>query len=126
MDIKIDSITKKIMSDALKQAKKGRATILKAMDKEISKPNSNMNKHAPKMITMTVKKEKNASWESLKPMIISHLNDYFENNQNENLYTDDNKSYKYENKICQKQRQKVTKFSSRYSSRNIQRTIRTR
>jgi polyribonucleotide nucleotidyltransferase len=58
MDIKIDSITKKIMSDALKQAKKGRETILKAMDKEISKPNSSMNKHAPKMFTMTVKKEK--------------------------------------------------------------------
>ena len=58
MDIKIDSITKKIMSDALKQAKKGRETILKAMDKEIKKPNSKMNKYAPKMITMTVKKEK--------------------------------------------------------------------
>ena len=58
MDIKIDSITKKIMSDALKQAKKGRETILKAMDKEISKPNVTMNKYAPKMITMTVKKEK--------------------------------------------------------------------
>ena len=58
MDIKIDSITKKIMSDALKQAKKGRVTILKAMDKEISKPNAKMNKHAPKMVTMTVKKEK--------------------------------------------------------------------
>ena len=58
MDIKIDSITKKIMSDALKQAKKGRETILKAMDKEIKKPNSKMNKYAPKMFTMTVKKEK--------------------------------------------------------------------
>ena len=58
MDIKIDSITKKIMSDALKQAKKGRETILKAMDKEINKPNSKMNMYAPKMITMTVKKEK--------------------------------------------------------------------
>ena len=58
MDIKIDSITKKIMSDALKQAKKGRETILKAMDKEINKPNSKMNKYAPKMVTMTVKKEK--------------------------------------------------------------------
>ena len=58
MDIKIDSITKKIMSDALKQAKKGRETILKAMDKEINKPNSKMNKYAPKMITMNVKKEK--------------------------------------------------------------------
>ena len=27
---------------------------------------------------LTVKKEKKASWDSLKPMIISHLNDYFE------------------------------------------------
>ena len=58
MDIKIDSITKKIMSDALKQAKKGRETILKTMDKEIKKPNSQMNKYAPKMITMKVKKDK--------------------------------------------------------------------
>ena len=58
MDIKIDSITKKIMSDALKQAKKGRETILKAMDIEISKPNTKMNKYAPKMVTMTVKKDK--------------------------------------------------------------------
>ena len=31
---------------------------------------------------LTVKKEKNASWDSLKPMIISHLNDYFEKNNN--------------------------------------------
>ena len=38
--------------------KKGREVILKAMDKEIKKPNSQMNKYAPKMITMTVKKEK--------------------------------------------------------------------
>ena len=29
---------------------------------------------------LTVKKEKNTSWESLKPMIISQLNDYFEKN----------------------------------------------
>ena len=29
---------------------------------------------------MTVKKEKNSSWDSLKPMIISHLNHYFEKN----------------------------------------------
>ena len=27
---------------------------------------------------ITVKKEENTSWESLKPMIISHLNDYFQ------------------------------------------------
>ncbi len=30
---------------------------------------------------LTVKKEKKASWDSLKPMIISHLNDYFEKNR---------------------------------------------
>ncbi len=58
MDIKIDSITKKIMSDALKQAKKGRTTILKVMDKDIDKPNAKMNKYAPKMVTMSVKKDK--------------------------------------------------------------------
>ena len=29
---------------------------------------------------LTVKKEKNASWDSLKPIIISHLNDYFQKN----------------------------------------------
>ena len=37
---------------------------------------------------LTVKKEKNASWDNLKPMIISHLNDYFENN-NEPVLIDD-------------------------------------
>jgi polyribonucleotide nucleotidyltransferase len=58
MDIKIDSITKQIMADALKQAKKGRITILKAMDKEINKPNKEMNEHAPKMEMMTVHKDK--------------------------------------------------------------------
>ncbi len=29
---------------------------------------------------LTVKKDKNVTWDSLKPMIISHLNDYFEKN----------------------------------------------
>ena len=31
---------------------------------------------------LTVKKDKKVSWENLKPMIISHLNDYFEKNNN--------------------------------------------
>ncbi len=39
---------------------------------------------------LTVKKEKNTSWDSLKPMIISHLNDYFEKNNDPILV--DNKS----------------------------------
>ena len=29
---------------------------------------------------ISVKKTKNISWDELKPMVISHLNDYFENN----------------------------------------------
>ena len=40
------------MSDALSKLRK--RNYLKAMDKEISKPNAKMNKHTPKMI-MTVK-----------------------------------------------------------------------
>tara|TARA_B100000945_G_C20369274_1_gene591223 strand:- start:273 stop:815 length:543 start_codon:yes stop_codon:yes gene_type:complete len=35
---------------------------------------------------LTVKKEKNVSWDSLKPMVISHLNDYFEKNDKPILY----------------------------------------
>ena len=30
---------------------------------------------------LSVKKTKNISWNELKPMVISHLNDYFENNK---------------------------------------------
>ena len=41
---------------------------------------------------LTVKKEKNASWDSLKPMIISHLNDYFE--KTEDPILTDNKTEK--------------------------------
>jgi Fe-S cluster biogenesis protein NfuA len=37
---------------------------------------------------LTVKKEKNTSWDDLKPMIISHLNDYFEKNS-EPVLTDE-------------------------------------
>ena len=43
MDIKVDSITSEIMKTALKQAKKGRVTILKEMDKVIKKPNQELN-----------------------------------------------------------------------------------
>ncbi len=58
MDIKIDSITSEIMKAALKQANKGRITILKEMDKEIRKPNSKLNKYAPKMEMLSIKTEK--------------------------------------------------------------------
>ena len=43
---------------------------------------------------LSVKKTKEASWEELKPMVISHLNDYFEKNEKpileDNIIVDDN------------------------------------
>ena len=44
---------------------------------------------------LTVKKEKNASWDSLKPMIISQLNDYFEKTEDPILI--ENKKEKSDN-----------------------------
>ena len=58
MDIKIDSITKEIMTVALDQAKKGRISILKEMDKNIKKPNKKLNKYAPKMASLKIKTDK--------------------------------------------------------------------
>ena len=42
---------------------------------------------------LTVKKEKNASWDSLKPIVISHLNDYFEKTEDP-ILTDNKKEKK--------------------------------
>ena len=55
---------------------------------------------------LSVKKTKEASWEELKPMIISHLNDYFEKNNQPILSdnsTDENTNIKDEtvNKILE-------------------------
>ena len=58
MDIKVDSITSEIMKIALKQAKKGRITILKEMDKVIKKPNQELNEFAPKMEMLKIEKDK--------------------------------------------------------------------
>ena len=58
MDIKVDSITSEIMKTALKQAKKGRITILKEMDKVIKKPNQELNEFAPKMEMLKIEKDK--------------------------------------------------------------------
>ena len=58
MDIKVDSITSEIMKGALKQAKKGRITILKEMDKVIKKPNKELNEFAPKMELLKIETDK--------------------------------------------------------------------
>ena len=58
MDIKVDSITNEIMKTALKQAKKGRVSILKEMDKVIKKPNDELNQFAPKMELLKIETDK--------------------------------------------------------------------
>ena len=58
LDIKIEGITPEIMKAALAQAKEGRLHILKIMDSFLSKPESNVSTHAPKIKTLKVRTEK--------------------------------------------------------------------
>ena len=51
---------------------------------------------------LTVKKEKNVSWDSLKPMIISHLNDYFEKTSDPILTDNKTKEKSDENETISK------------------------
>lgn len=57
MDIKIEGITKKILQEALKEAKKGRLFILKHLSKTINKPRLEVSKHAPRVKMIKVKPE---------------------------------------------------------------------
>ena len=57
MDIKITGITFEIMEKALSQAKQGRIDILKAMNKVISKSNSEVSEYTPKMEKVQVDKK---------------------------------------------------------------------
>ncbi|MDD3370708.1 MAG: polyribonucleotide nucleotidyltransferase [Alphaproteobacteria bacterium] len=58
MDIKITSITAEIMRIALEQAKAGRMHILGEMAKAIGTARDSVNKHAPRITTFTVPKDK--------------------------------------------------------------------
>ncbi|MGL4911673.1 MAG: polyribonucleotide nucleotidyltransferase [Romboutsia sp.] len=58
MDIKIAGIDEKVLRDALTQAKAGRIHILNEMRKTISKPNPELSRYAPKIITMHIKPDK--------------------------------------------------------------------
>lgn len=58
MDIKVEGITKKIMEQALSQAKKGRIHILQEMTKVLAKPKEALSVHAPKIITMQINPSK--------------------------------------------------------------------
>lgn len=58
MDIKITSITSEIMRVALEQARNGRLHILKEMNKEIESSRESVSSHAPRMVTITIPKDK--------------------------------------------------------------------
>jgi len=58
MDIKITSITEEIMKIALAQAQEGRIHILGEMSKALTEARSEMSKHAPQIVTLTIAKEK--------------------------------------------------------------------
>jgi polyribonucleotide nucleotidyltransferase len=58
MDIKIDGITRDIMSVALEQAKEGRLHILEQMNRVISVAREDISEHAPRIITIRINPEK--------------------------------------------------------------------
>lgn len=58
MDIKVHGLSRKILEDALKQAKEGRMHIMNEMLEEIAAPRAEMSKYAPRAITMMIDPEK--------------------------------------------------------------------
>ncbi|AHV97813.1 polyribonucleotide nucleotidyltransferase [Paenibacillus sabinae] len=58
MDIKIDGIDRKILEEALEQAKEGRLFILSKMMEAISKPRESLSPYAPKIIIMQINPDK--------------------------------------------------------------------
>jgi len=58
MDIKIAGLDRELMSKALEQAKAGRMHILGEMEKVLQFPRAEMSKYAPRIITITVPKDK--------------------------------------------------------------------
>ncbi|WP_025679741.1 polyribonucleotide nucleotidyltransferase [Paenibacillus polymyxa] len=58
MDIKIDGIDRKILQDALKQAREGRLFILGKMMEAIQKPREQLSPYAPKIMTMHINPDK--------------------------------------------------------------------
>jgi len=58
MDIKITGINAKILADALQQAKDGRLYILEKMEAAISAPRDEINKYAPRILTLQIPVDK--------------------------------------------------------------------
>ncbi len=58
MDIKVDGLTRKILEEALEQAKRGRLHILEKMDAAISAPRDEVSIYAPRIVTVQIKPDK--------------------------------------------------------------------
>ena len=58
MDIKVTGLDRDLMKRALQQAKEGRLHILGEMDKALSTHRTEINQHAPRIVTLTVPKDK--------------------------------------------------------------------
>jgi len=58
MDIKIEGLDLKIMTEALAQAKEGRLHILGEMDKALAEPRTDLSPFAPRIVTLQINPEK--------------------------------------------------------------------
>ncbi|MBP3038362.1 polyribonucleotide nucleotidyltransferase [Bacillaceae bacterium Marseille-Q3522] len=58
MDIKIDGLSRKILEEALHQARKGRMQILDSMLHTLNQPRKSLSPYAPKILTMTINPDK--------------------------------------------------------------------
>lgn len=58
MDIKVTGLDRDLMKTALQQAKEGRLHILGEMDKALATPRAEISQHAPRIVTLTVPKDK--------------------------------------------------------------------
>lgn len=57
MDVKVDGVPIKILTQALEDAKQARLQILEVIEKEIKAPREQTSKHAPKIETLTIKED---------------------------------------------------------------------
>lgn len=58
MDIKIDGVTREILSDALSQAKEARLHVLGEMAQAITRPNEDVSAYAPRIMTIQIHPDK--------------------------------------------------------------------
>lgn len=58
MDIKIDGVTKEILSEALSQAKTARLHVIGEMNKAIGAPRGDISSHAPRIVSMKIHPDK--------------------------------------------------------------------